>query len=142
MKRTATVVLLLITGLALGGCGGGEPVASAAPATVTETVEAPAPTPAPAPVAAPTTQTPSAAAPAVDFPMPHMVGMNLQVAQNTMQMHGVMYSVSHDLLGMRSQVMDGNWQVCDQNIPAGQQVVGDVEGGIDFGVVKLGEPCP
>jgi hypothetical protein len=101
-------------------------------------VEASAPAPAPAPAA----QTPSAAAPVVDFAMPNMVGVNLQVAQNTMQENGVMYSVSHDLLGMRSQVMDGNWQVCDQNIPAGQQVVGDVEGAIDFGVVKLGEPCP
>jgi hypothetical protein len=138
MKRTATIGLLITSGLALAGCGGGEPEASAAPATVTETVEAPAP----APVAAPPAQTPSAAAPIVDFPMPNMVGMNLQVAQNTMQENGVMYSVSHDLLGIRKQVLDGNWLVCDQNIPAGQQVVGDVEGAIDFGVVKLGEPCP
>ena len=64
------------------------------------------------------------------------------VAQNTMQANGVMYSVSHDLLGMRNQVLDGNWQVCTQNIPAGQQVVGDVEGQIDFGVVQLEEWCP
>ncbi len=142
MKRTTTLGLLLSAGLALAGCGGGEPDASAAPATVTETVEAPAPAPAPAPVAAPATQTPSAAAPTVDFLMPNMVGMNLQVAQNTMQANGVMYSVSHDLLGMRNQVLDGNWQVCTQNIPAGQQVVGDVEGQIDFGVVQLEERCP
>jgi PASTA domain len=138
MKRTTTLGLLLSAGLALAGCGGGEPDASAAPATVTETVEAPAP----APVAAPATQTPSATAPTVNFPMPNMVGMNLQVAQNTLQANGVMYSVSHDLLGMRNQVLDGNWQVCNQNIPAGQQVVGDVEGQIDFGVVQLEERCP
>ena len=74
--------------------------------------------------------------------MPNMVGMNLQVAQNTMQANGVMYSVSHDLLGMRKQVLDGNWQVCNQSIPAGQLVTGDVEGQIDFGVVKLEERCP
>jgi hypothetical protein len=146
MKRTTTLGLLLSAGLALAGCGGGEPDASAAPATVTETVEAPAPapspSPAPAPVPAPATQTPSAAASTVDFTMPNMVGMNLQVAQNTMQANGVMYSVSHDLLGIRNQVLDGNWQVCNQSIPAGQQVVGDVEGRIDFGVVKLEERCP
>ena len=74
--------------------------------------------------------------------MPNMVGVNLQVAQNTMQANGVMYSVSHDLLGLRNQVLDGNWQVCTQNVPAGQQVVGNVEGQIDFGVVKLEERCP
>lgn len=140
MKRITTLGLLLSAGLALAGCGGGEPDASGAPATVTQTVEAPAPVPAPVP--APATQTPSAAAPTVDFLMPNMVGMNLQVAQNTMQANGVMYSVSHDLLGIRNQVLDGNWQVCNQSIPAGQQVVGDVEGQIDFGVVKLEERCP
>lgn len=138
MKHTTTLGVLLSAGLAVAGCGGGEPDASAAPATVTETVEAPAP----ASVAPPATQTPSAAAPTVDFLMPNMVGMNLQVAQNTMQANGVMYSVSHDLLGMRNQVLDGNWQVCTQNIPAGQQVVVDVEGQIDFGVVQLEERCP
>ncbi|MGY1705324.1 hypothetical protein ACI79C_12180 [Geodermatophilus sp. SYSU D00697] len=146
MKRTATLGLILSAGLVMAGCGGGEPDASAAPTTVTETVEVPAPAPAPAPAptpaAAPATQTTGAAAPTVNFPMPNMVGMNLQVAQNTMQANGVMYSVSHDLLGIRNQVLDGNWQVCNQNIPAGQQVVGNVEGQIDFGVVKLEERCP
>lgn len=32
-----------------------------------------------------------------------------------------MYSVLHDLLGEENQALDGNWQLCDQNIPAGQQ---------------------
>ena len=59
-----------------------------------------------------------------------------------MQTNGVWLSVSHDLLGSRSQAIDSNWMVCDQNIPAGQQVTGDVEGAIDFGVVKRSEVCP
>jgi hypothetical protein len=140
MKRTATIGLLVTASLALAGCGGDDPTTVAAPATITETI---APQPAPTPAAAPvTSDAPTVAAPIVDFPMPNMVGVNLQVAQNTMQSHGVWYSVSHDLLGVRNQVMDGNWQVCEQNVPAGQQVLGDVEGQIDFGVVKLEESCP
>ncbi|WP_448608587.1 hypothetical protein [Geodermatophilus sp. URMC 60] len=68
--------------------------------------------------------------------------MDVQIAQNTMQANGVMYSVSHDLLGMRSQVLDGQLAGLRREHPAGQQVVGDVEGQIDFGVVKLEERCP
>ena len=131
-------------------CSGAADDTVAAPATVTQTVVAPAPAPAPAPVAttaapepvAVESPAPSAAAVVVDFAMPDMVGTNLQVAQNTMQANNVFYSVSHDLLGTRNQVLDGNWQVCDQNVPAGQRVTGDVEGAIDFGVVKLEETCP
>jgi hypothetical protein len=74
--------------------------------------------------------------------MPDFVGMDLQSAQNLVQANGVFFSQSHDLLGSRSQVLDSNWLVCDQNIPVGQQVTGDAEGAIDFGVVKRGEACP
>jgi hypothetical protein len=74
--------------------------------------------------------------------MPSVVGMDLQSAQDLIQTHGVFLSVSHDLLGMRNQVLDANWRVCTQNVPPGQQVTGDVEGAIDLGVVKLEEACP
>ena len=87
----------------------------------------------------------AAAGPSVDFAMPSLVGENLQVAQNVVQTHGVFYSLSHDLLGMRMQVMDGNWKVCDQTPAAGTRIQGaaaDWEGRIDFGVVKLSESCP
>ncbi|MCZ2821059.1 hypothetical protein O2V63_12020 [Modestobacter sp. VKM Ac-2977] len=74
--------------------------------------------------------------------MPDMTGQVLQDAQDAMQTLGVMYSTSHDALGSRMQLLDRDWLVCDQNIPAGQQVTGEVEGQIDFGVVKLSESCP
>lgn len=78
----------------------------------------------------------------VDFVMPSVIGMDLQSAQNLMQDNGVFFSTSHDLAGGRAQVVDSNWVVCTQSVPAGQQVTGDVEGQIDFGVVKRGESCP
>ena len=74
--------------------------------------------------------------------MPDVVGTDLQSAQNLIQSHGVFLTVSHDLLGSRNQVLDSNWLVCDQNVPPGQQVTGDAEGQIDFGVVKREELCP
>jgi hypothetical protein len=108
---------------------------SAAPPPPTSEVAAPPPTTA----AAPTTQ---AAPVGVSFAMPNFVGMDLQSAQNLVQENGVFLSRSHDLLGSRNQLVDSNWIVCDQNIPAGQQVTGDAEGLIDFGVVKREESCP
>lgn len=69
-------------------------------------------------------------------------GVDLQTAQNTIQSNGVFMSRSHDLLGMRNQVLDSNWIVCTQNIPAGQQVTAEAEGLIGLGVVKREEPCP
>ena len=145
MTRHTSIALVLAAGLPLlAACGGGDD-AVASPATVTVTSQAPAP-------AAPTTVAPttSAQAPAVaattpagvDFPMPDMTGQVLQDAQDAMQGLGVMFSTSHDALGSRMQVLDRDWQVCDQNVPAGQQVTGNVEGQIDFGVVKLSETCP
>ncbi len=140
-------MLLVAAALVAGpvGCSAGddgtastaaeEPASAPSSAPVQQPEPAPAPAPAPA---APTT----AAAPAVDFAMPDFVGMDLQSAQNLVQDNGVWLSVSHDLLGSRNQVLDSNWMVCDQNIAPGQRVTGDVEGGIDFGVVKREEACP
>ncbi|MCZ2839935.1 hypothetical protein [Modestobacter sp. VKM Ac-2985] len=148
MKRHTSIAFLLAAGLPLlAACGGGDE-AVASPATVTVTKEAPAPAPAPVPTTvSPTTPAEAPVAPAttaavVDFPMPDMTGQVLQDAQDAMQTLGVMYSTSHDALGSRMQVLDRDWLVCDQNIPAGQQVTGEVEGQIDFGVVKLSESCP
>ena len=144
MKRQIIITLALAAGLpVLAACGGGSDSA-ASPATVTVTSEAPAPS---STVPAPTTAAavaPSSAATAVavDFPMPDMTGQVLQDAQDAVQALGVLYSVSHDALGIRHQVLDRDWKVCGQNIPAGQQVTGNVEGQIDFGVVKLSESCP
>ena len=84
--------------------------------------------------------TPAAAV--VDLTMPDMTGMTLQDAQDGVQQLGVLYSTSHDALGVQHQVLDRDWQVCSQNTPAGEHVTGNVEGQIDFGVVKLSERCP
>lgn len=89
-------------------------------------------------VPAPTTSAPVA----VNFRMPNERGQVLQDAQDAIQANGVFYSKSHDLRGVRHQVLDRDWKVCNQNIPAGEQVTGNAEGLIDFGVVKLSETCP
>lgn len=81
----------------------------------------------------------------VDFTMPNLVGRNLQVAQDEIQRRGIFFSVSHDVLAARMQVVDSNWMVCSQTPKAGKSIKGaaaDWEGKIDFGVVKLTETCP
>ena len=155
--RFAAGVLLL--GVALGGsaCGsadGKDTTGTEGSSTVEESTQAAPPTTAAVAPTAPTsastpsststsTSTPSTAADAgVSFVMPDAVGMDLQSAQDLVQTNGVFLSVSHDLLGSRHQVIDSNWIVCTQSIPAGQQVTGEVEGEIDFGVVKREESCP
>ncbi|MGY2129405.1 hypothetical protein [Blastococcus sp. SYSU DS0617] len=142
---------LVVAGLFLVGAFGSACAAEAEPdsaaaassSPVEETSTAPlqqSQSAVPAPPAPTTPTTP--AVPAVDFAMPDVVGMDLQSAQNLVQTHNVWLSVSHDLLGSRNQVLDSGWIVCDQNIAPGQRVTGDVEGAIDFGVVKRGEVCP
>jgi len=141
---------LLVLGAISNAVGGDEedPAASSAVATSssasTPSAVAPTtPTEEPQAIAPPATTAPTTpAAPVVDFPMPDLVGLDLQTAQNLVQDNGVWLSVSHDLRGSRNQVLDSNWIVCDQNVPPGQRVTGDVEGAIDFGVVKREESCP
>jgi PASTA domain len=142
------VGVLLAVGLIGSAINGGKKeddsttASATSSAAVGSTVAAPPTTQAvlpPPTTAAPTTQ---AAPTGVNFTMPDFVGMDLQSAQNLVQQNGVFLSRSHDLLGSRHQVVDSNWIVCDQNIPAGQQVTGDAEGVIDFGVVKREESCP
>lgn len=74
--------------------------------------------------------------------MPNEIGKVLQDAQNDLHSNGVSYSKSHDLFGSRHQVLDRDWEMCSQNVPAGQRVSGNAEGVIDFGVVRLSEACP
>src|SRR5688500_10000581 len=93
---------------ALSSCGTDtDAAADAAPVTVTVTSQAP-----PAAESAPSTsaEDPTTAdAAVVDFVMPDLVGVDLQTAQNTVQGNGVFFSVSHDLRGSRSQMLDSNW---------------------------------
>ena len=142
-KRPGVILLGALVAVGLVGCEAEdtEPAAASTPAVVT-TEAAPPPTTEAVvqPVAPPPTT--AAAPPVVNFTMPNFVGTDLQTAQNLVQSNGVFLSLSHDLRGSRNQLVDSNWLVCDQNIPAGQQVTGDVEGKIDFGVVKREEVCP
>lgn len=75
--------------------------------------------------------------------MPNDMGQVLQDAQDDLQRVSgdpVYFSSSHDLLGDRHQILDRDWQVCSQSIPAGATVSSN--DAIDFGVVKLNESCP
>jgi hypothetical protein len=153
---------ILVGGLAVIGVGGAlaggaadEPESSSvatstAPSTDESSAASSTTTSRPAPSTAatspattiPPTTTAVAIPSGVDFVMPDLVGLDLQSAQDAVQDLGVFYSVSHDLLGSRNQVLDSNWIVCDQNVAPGQRVTGDVEGQLDFGVVKREESCP
>ncbi len=76
--------------------------------------------------------------------MPNEVGTNLQDAQNAIQkLTGdlIFFTSSHDVSGKgRHQILDKDWKVCSQNIPAGDPIT--IGSKIDFGTVKVGEPCP
>lgn len=145
---------IAVLGAVVGGGSADNAGDTSRPAVGTTTSSAPTTTepaqisPTPVPAVAPTSsaQPPAPATTSttvtVDFAMPDAVGMDLQSAQNLIQTFGVFYSVSHDLRGSRNQMLDSNWIICDQNIPPGQRVTGDVEGQIDLGVVKREESCP
>ncbi|MET8774065.1 hypothetical protein ABZV58_03470 [Nocardia sp. NPDC004654] len=84
-----------------------------------------------------TQRTTAVAAPAVQVPMPNVVCMNLQAAQDAIQAAGVFYSRSTDATGAgRMQIMDRNWIVIGQN-PAPGVLIG--EGDAVLSVVKYGE---
>lgn len=154
MSKARAVLAAALTAVMLSACGGGdnqeEIDAAVAKALASQEAEEPAPAPSPAaaePGEAPAEPAPAAAAPVetVDFAMPDFRGENLQVAQDKVQELGVFFSVSHDLLGARNQLLDSNWQVCSQTPAAGTQISGPAaewEGKIDFGSVKLTENCP
>lgn len=121
------------------------------PATVTvtsTTIAAPASTTpaytAPAPVA-PTQEEAAPVAPAASsWTMPNLVGRDLQAAQDAIQAltdYAIAISTSTDLTGEgRAQLMDRNWQVCSSSPPAGSTITSSTL--VDFGVVKMSEPCP
>ncbi len=128
-------------GALVGGIGSASETTPAAASTSPTVPSAPAAA-APTPTSVPKTTSPVASPSAVDFVMPDLGGSDLQSAQDAVQELGVFYSVSHDLLGSRNQVIDSNWIVCDQSVAPGERVTGDAEGQLDFGVVKREESCP
>ncbi|MCU1625499.1 MAG: hypothetical protein JWP64_448 [Pseudonocardia sp.] len=98
---------------------------------------------APAGSATPTRAAETAVAPEARWAMPDLVGANLQDAQNAIQSltsFAIAVTSSHDRTGAgREQVVDRNWKVCDQSVPAGSDI--DSSTSIDFGAVKLEESC-
>ena len=123
-------ITILAAGLGLMACAGGttkadDPIAevtsaeAAAPSTTdapaeTEppvTAEAPVVTEAPAVTEAPGPETEGDGS----VPMPDVMCMNLQDAQDLIQEAGVWLSLSEDATGEgRMQIMDSNWQVVGQ----------------------------
>ena len=139
---------VVVVAAGLVACGSGESSTTASVATTTTTTTTttrptttvPVTTPVavapvapvqPAPVA-PTVTTPTL------VPMPAVVCMNLQTAQNTIQAAGVFFSRSADATGAgRKQVLDSNWVVVGQQ-PSPGELIG--EGDAVLSVVKIGEP--
>jgi hypothetical protein len=76
--------------------------------------------------------------------MPDEVGKILQAAQDDIQRvsgNPVFFTSSTDATGAgRHQILDRDWQVCAQSVPAGTKVGPDTK--IDFGVVRTSETCP
>ena len=133
------------------GCSGGDddPSGAEPSPTTTERTEATEATESPTttePTAPATTgpATTSGPGPGTDpgtVPLPDAVGMDLQLAQDTMQAAGFYLLTSHDATGQeRLQVLDRNWTVCDQSPAAGTPTATDVV--VDFAAVKDGEACP
>jgi hypothetical protein len=77
--------------------------------------------------------------------MPDEVGKVLQDAQDDIQRVShdpVFYTSSKDATGRgRHQILDRDWKVCAQNVPAGK-VVERKSVLITFSVVKRAESCP
>ena len=153
MRKTVIAIAVVGAGFALAACGTAATPAAAPAAPVTVTVAPPSAAPEPvAPVASAPTQAPAAApavpaapaaapateAPApVKVPMPDVVGMNLQAAQNLIQEAGVFLSRSEDATGAgRMQVNDSNWVVVAQT-PAPGELIG--EGDAVLSAKKIGE---
>lgn len=148
----AGAALALLT----AGCGPSTTPAAAPPTPsftvpppVTVTMPTPTlPTPAPLTPAPPAASgsTPSAADGSAGprrWTMPDLVGANLQDAQNAIQEltdYEIPITTSHDATGAgREQLLDRNWKVCSQNVPAGTPIGQETR--IDFGTVRTEERC-
>jgi hypothetical protein len=152
----AVIVLLAVVGAAVESgsrTGSSNPPQAVVPDPVSssrpDTFPSSARTSSPATVPPTQTPKPTSLPPTTDasadgsWIMPNEVGRVLQDAQDDVQhVSGdpAFFSHSHDELGTRLQILDDNWQVCDQNVAAGQRVSAVAH--IDFGVVKTDESCP
>jgi hypothetical protein len=126
MRRTrgrAMTIGLGALGIALAGCGGGGgETAAPPPVTVTATVIA---TPTPTPTVEATGRvTPPKVERGV---VPDVVGMNHQLAQDTMQAAGFYNLSEEDASGRdRALIVDRNWIVVEQQPKGGTKASADV----------------
>lgn len=133
----------LIAGAAmalLAGCAGSPapaPPPAPAPVSPTSAVTAAPPLTEPSPTVVIATEGPAS------WTMPNLVGSNLQQAQDDIQAltgFEIPVTYSHDETGAgREQLLDRNWTVCSQNIPAGAEITRNSR--IDLGAVKVNERC-
>ena len=110
-----------------------------APPPATVTVTAPAEvTPEPA---ADEPAAPDAEEPEQSFVMPDLVGVNLQLAQDTLQSLDSWVLDQEDASGLsRMQINDSNWYVCQQEPAVGS--VMPISTVVTLWSVKLEETCP
>lgn len=143
--RRAFIAVALVPLLA--SCAATPP---AAPPPVTVTVAPPAEAPAepaaseaeltePAPAEEP--EPAPAEEPEQTFVMPDVAGVNLQLAQDTLQSLGSWVMDQEDASGLdRMQLNDSNWRVCQQDPAAGSVL--PVSSVVTLWSVKLDEACP
>lgn len=75
------------------------------------------------------------------FVMPDFRGMNLQLAQDTLQSLGSYLLDQEDASGLgRVQILDSGWQVCGQSPPAGAET--PIESLVVLSSVRVDESCP
>jgi PASTA domain len=151
IRATRTLVVATLVLSACAGSDSSDSLDTSAPAstpvTAASVVSTAPPATEPPAIDAPTTTADDGANPfggndPEDGLMPSVVCMNLQDAQDEIQDHGVFASGSEDATGQgRSQIIDSNWQVVDQD-PAPGTAIGEFDATLF--VVKYGEepnPC-
>jgi hypothetical protein len=115
--RAIAVLVIIAAGILLAACGSG---------STTQSPTAGATSPVPAPT---------------ERTVGNFIGKGLQTAQDDAQVAGFHNLRSHDATGRaRHQILDRSWKVCFQTPAAGTPAGSDTA--LDFGVVKLQEPCP
>lgn len=148
-RRGLMVAGALAVAGALTACSSGSPEAAT---TVTQTVIRETVTASPSSASTPATAAAESPEPAVvtpaevastpeTFAMPKLVGVNLQLAQDTLQSLGSYVLDQEDASGLeRFKVNDSNWKVCSQKPKAGASV--PIETVVLLSSVKLAEDCP
>lgn len=122
------MAVAILVALSLAACSTDE--ASEGDSTTTTTPVTALPVPAPTTAAPATTAVPAA----TSRPLPNVVGMDLQLAQDTLQAAGFYVLKSHDAKGLnRNQILDRNWTVVDQTPKGGTTV--PTSQAIDLGAV-------